>query len=122
MEESNPDIARRGFEAVVAGDFNVVADFLAPDVKWHGGDPDAPGACQGRDQALRFMKRAFGQGGIGTLVDVIGAGDQVVVIVRPAPGEPCIANLTTFREGKAVEMVHYVDPDDALASLGRGRP
>jgi hypothetical protein len=28
------------------------------------------------------------------------------------------ANLTTFRDGKAVEMVHYVNPEDALAAAG----
>lgn len=35
-------------------------------------------------------------------------------------GEPAglIANLTTFRDGKAVEMVHYPDPEQALAAAG----
>jgi hypothetical protein len=28
-----------------------------------------------------------------------------------------VANLTTFRNGKVVEMVHYPNPDDALAVL-----
>lgn len=28
------------------------------------------------------------------------------------------ANLTTFRDGKAIEMVHYPNPDDALAAAG----
>jgi hypothetical protein len=30
---------------------------------------------------------------------------------------PLRANLTTFRDGKVVEMVHYPNPDDALAAL-----
>jgi hypothetical protein len=36
----------------------------------------------------------------------------------PDAGEaiPPVANLTTFREGKVVEMVHYPDADDALAA------
>jgi len=29
-----------------------------------------------------------------------------------------IANLTTFRDGKAIEMVHYPDPDDARRAAG----
>ena len=31
-------------------------------------------------------------------------------------GAELVANLTTFREGKVVEMVHYPNPDDALAA------
>lgn len=47
---------------------------------------------------------------------------KVVAIIRPIPdggepGEPS-ANLTTFRDGKAIEMVHYPDPADALAAIG----
>ena len=52
-------------------------------------------------------------------MDVVGAGDRVVVIMRPPAeaGEPRLAaNLTTFRDGRVVEMVHYADPDDALAA------
>jgi ketosteroid isomerase-like protein len=124
VPENNVEIAHRGFAAALAGDFDAVRDFLAPDVKWHGGDPEAEGACQNRDQALRFMRQAFGQAGIGQLVDVVGAGDRVVVITRPVPDgeEPAAlsANLTTFRDGRAIEMVHYPHPDDALAAAGIG--
>ena len=62
-----------------------------------------------------------GRGPIGELVDVIDAGDKVVVIMRRTDddGEPeLIANLTTFRDGKVIEMVHYPDPQDALAAAG----
>ncbi len=44
---------------------------------------------------------------------MIDAGERVVVIVQPAPegNRPAAraANVTTFRNGKAVEMVHYPD-------------
>jgi hypothetical protein len=91
-------------------------------VKWHGGDPSAPGACHNREEALEFIRQAGGRRGIGELVDVIAAGDKVVVILRPvaAGGEQAAlsANLTTFRHGRAVEMVHYPSPEDALAAAG----
>jgi ketosteroid isomerase-like protein len=55
------------------------------------------------------------------LVDIVDAGDKVVVIMRPQdpedqgdePPSP-VANLTTFRDGKVVEMVAYPDPEEAL--------
>jgi ketosteroid isomerase-like protein len=122
MTESNVEIARRGFEAALHGDLDAVREFLDPDVEWHGGDPSAAGACHYRDQALAFMRQALSRRRIGELVDVVGAGDRVVVIMRPPSegGEPAAlsANVTTFRDGKAIEMVHYPNPADALAAAG----
>jgi ketosteroid isomerase-like protein len=119
VAESNLEIARRGYAAVLAGDLDAVRDFLDPDVKWHGGDPDGDGACRNRDQALSVIRHAIDQGGVGELVDVVDAGDQVVVILRPFPDSGPVANLTTFRHGRAIEMVHYADPAAALAAVGR---
>jgi len=117
---TNVELARRGFEAVLAGDFDAIGALLDSDVKWHGGDPSAPGSCQNRVEALEFMRRARSNGPLGELVDVVGFGDKVVVILRPpqpAGGEASlVANLTTFRNGKVIEMVHYPNPDDALAA------
>jgi ketosteroid isomerase-like protein len=118
MSGSNVEIARRGFAAVLSGDFDAVTEFLDPDVKWHGGDENGAGACRNRDEALEVIRRASDQGFAADLVSVIGAGDQVVVILRPAGSGRTVANLTTFRDGRAVEMVHYPDPDDALAAVG----
>jgi ketosteroid isomerase-like protein len=56
-------------------------------------------------------------------VDVIRSGDKMVATVRRVAddggsGNPT-ANLTTFRDGKAIEMIHYPDPGAALAALDR---
>lgn len=92
----------------------MLREFLDPDVKWHGGNASAPDACHNREQALEFMRQARSRQGVGELVDVVDAGDKVVVIMRPPSedGEPAAlsANLTTFRGGKAIEMVHYPNP------------
>ena len=122
MPETNVEIARRGFEAALKGDLDTVRDFLDPDVKWHGGDPSAAGACRNREQALEFMRSARRRRRIGAVVDIVDAGDKVVVIMRP-PSETgevvaLSANLTTFRDGRAIEMVHYPVPADALAAAG----
>jgi len=56
------------------------------------------------------------------LVDVVESGDRVAVIMQPpaTPEDPAprrTANLTTFRNGKVVEMIHFDDAADALAAL-----
>jgi ketosteroid isomerase-like protein len=75
---------------------------------------------------LAFMRQARARRGVGELVEVIDAGDQVVVIMRPiAAGDgraDLSANVTTFRAGKVIEMVHYPNPEDALAAAGVARP
>lgn len=122
MVQSNVELARRGYEAALRGDLDTVREFLHPDVRWHGGDPEAAGTCRNREQALEFMRRARSRRGVGELVDIVDAGEKVVVIIRPpASGdEPAAlsANLTTFRDGKAIEMVHYPNPKDALVAAG----
>jgi ketosteroid isomerase-like protein len=124
MPETNVELARRGFKAALRGDFDAIWRLLDPEVKWHGGDPTAVGACQNRHQAIAFMRHSevLGSGQI-ELVDVVGTDDQVVVIMRPTTGrdDPLqrVANLATFRDGKVVEMVHYANADDALAAAQR---
>lgn len=119
MSEELVVLVRRVYEAVRRGDLNGVRELLDPDVKWHGGDPAS--GCQNRKQALEWMRGARERGPIGELVEVIDGGDQVVVIMRRTGdlGEPeLVANLTTFRDGKVIEMVHYPNPDDARRAAG----
>ena len=119
MSQELVEVARRGYEAARDGDFDTVRAFLDPGVKWHGGDVGS--GCQNSNQALEWMRSARRRGPIGELVELIDAGDKVVVIMRRAGdgGEPeLIANLTTFRDGRAIEIVHYPNPDDARVAAG----
>jgi ketosteroid isomerase-like protein len=120
VAESNADRVRQGFAAAVRGDLDAIAALLDPDVKWHGGDPEAEGACRNRAEALDVMRAGLVRLPAVELIDVIDAGDKVVVIMRPAASSgqraAPVANLTTFRDGKVVEMVHYPNPDDAIAA------
>jgi ketosteroid isomerase-like protein len=121
MTETNVELARRGYEAIMSGDLDTIRDLLDPDVKWHGGDPSD--GCQNRKQALEWMHNARTRRGSppAELIEMVDAGDKIVVIMRRMgeDGEPeRVANLTTFRDGKVVEMVHYPNPDDALAAAG----
>jgi ketosteroid isomerase-like protein len=121
MPESNVELARRGFDAALRGDLDAIAELLDPEVKWHGGDPSS--GCQNREEALDFMRKSTAiLSGRVELVNVVGAGDKVVVIMRPPPrgDEPAaaVANLASFRDGKVVEMVAFPNPEDALAAAG----
>jgi ketosteroid isomerase-like protein len=120
--ETNLELARRGYEAALRGDVDALRDLLDPEVKWHAGDVAASTACHNRDEALAFMRKARRRRPLAELVELVDAGEKVVVIVRPqsaSAGEAALsANVTTFRDGKVVEMVHYDDPSDALAAAG----
>jgi ketosteroid isomerase-like protein len=121
MPTSNADLVRDGFAAAVRGDYDTIAGLLDPDVKWHGGDPEA--GCQDREQTLAFMRGAL-QRTHAQLVDVIEAGpERVVVVLQPGgePGEPAPprrANITTLRNGRVIEMVAYETPEAACAAAG----
>jgi ketosteroid isomerase-like protein len=124
MSNTNVQLAWQGYAAIASGDLDAVAELLAPDVKWHGGDPNAKGACRNRDQALAFM-RDRAQARMGELIDVIDAGDSVVVVMQPPQqGDevpPRRANVTSFRNGQVVEMIAFESPEAALAHV-RDRP
>lgn len=122
VDESNTELARRGWEAAARGEYDLISSLLDPDVKWHGGDPTAEGSCQNRSQALHWMQRARAGSPLPDLVDVKEAGDKVVLVLRPrvTEGEESrlTANVTTFRDGKVVEMVHFDRAEDALHTVG----
>jgi ketosteroid isomerase-like protein len=121
VTEANAQLASRGFEAVSRGDFDALRDLLDAEVKWHGSEGPGDQSCHNRAEALHFIRQAVDRGALGELIDVIDAGDQVIVVTRPGrdlePGESELrANLTTFRDGKVVQMVAYETPEDALAA------
>jgi ketosteroid isomerase-like protein len=119
MSKANLELARQGYEALKRGDLEELAAMLDEDVKWHAGDPTAEGACRNKQQALAWLQRA-GRGEPPEIVEMVDAGDSVVVILQPAPVEgqevPPRAQITTFRDGKVVEMVAYPSVEAALAA------
>lgn len=122
MSEANVQLVRRAYAAIAGGDLRLVAGILAPDVRWHGGNPEAEGACRNREQALARM-RTQARWRMGELVEVIDAGERVVVVMQPRPeGDeipPRRANVTTFRDGQVVEMIAFDSPEAALAHVGQ---
>ncbi len=122
MASGNAELARAGYAAIARGDLETLDELLAPDVRWHGGDPTAEGACRNRDEAKAFIAAAIARAGVGRLVDVVAAGDRVVVIMQPPAADgldpPLRANVTTFRDGKVIEIVAHPTPDAAKRAAG----
>jgi ketosteroid isomerase-like protein len=114
VSAENVEAARRGFEAAMRGDLAPIEELLDPDVKWHGGDPAS--GCQDKGEALSFIQQALDNGIKADLVDVIDAGDRVVVVLQREGDDQPRANLTTFRNGKVVEMIAFEAPAEALAA------
>ncbi len=121
MSSENVELARRGYGSFKRGDLTEIAGLLAEDVKWHFGDPTAEGACRSRTEALAFVRRPERRDP-GKLIDVIDAGDRVVLILQPPPvgaaPAPMRAQITTFRSGKVVEMCGYETVEAALVEAG----
>jgi ketosteroid isomerase-like protein len=124
VSETNVELARRGFAAIAAGDLEAVGELMAPDVKWHAGDPDSNYACHNREEALAFMHARQTPRRIGRLLEVIDVGDRVVVVMQPLEEDgvtpPPRAILTTLRDGQVAEMVGFESREAALASAGLG--
>jgi ketosteroid isomerase-like protein len=124
VSEANVELVKRGYAAIAAGDLEAVGELMAPDVRWHAGDPDSRYACHNREEALAFMRARQTPRRMGRLLDVIDAGDRVVVVVQP-PAEdevtpPPRAVVTTVRDGQVAEMVGFESREAALASAGLG--
>ncbi len=121
MSQTNIELARRGYEALQRGDLEDVAALLDENVSWHGGDPSEEEACHTRQEALAFIRRPE-RTDPGELVDLVDAGDRVVVILQPPAIDgnpvPLRAQISTFRDEKVIEMVGYPNVADALAAAG----
>jgi uncharacterized protein len=123
----NLELARRGYEALASGDLETVTELLDPEVRWHGGDPDGPGSCNGRGEANAFIRAARDRGPLPEVVEMIPFRERVVVVLRPyspdrqpeaEADEAGLRANVTFRDGKVIEMVAFDDPARALAAAG----
>ena len=118
------EIARRGFDAWRAGDFETIERILDPDVEWgsfEAGDWD----CHNRDDVMQTLRERYEQGfAAGDLRFRDGGEDSVIVIAHPSeiggpdwPDET--ATVITFHRDRVVSMQDYRTEAEALAAAGQ---
>jgi uncharacterized protein len=133
LSRRNVERMRKAYEGVREGDLQPAFDLVVDDVIVHD-RPEAPDAAtyRGRDGmvvALQASDQSFEDFSL-VPEDLIGIGDHhVVVVLRMSgrgrgsgvPVEERIAHLWTLRDGRAVELQVYSDPEDALRDARAAR-
>ena len=126
MTRSDVELLRSAWDAFTRGDVDAAVAALDPEVRWYGaGEPDGEGACQNREEATAFIRRARAEGLTAELLDVREAGDRLVAVIHThAPpdwqhGPEPHGELVTVRDGKIAEMIVFPTVEDALTAAGR---
>ena len=126
MTSDDVERLRGAWASFSRGDIDAAADVLAPDVRWYGaGEPDAEGACHGRDEAMAFIRRSVADGVTAELLELrVAGGDRVVAVVEThtppdweGPEQPH-GEVMTIQGGKVTEIVVYPTVGDALLAVG----
>ena len=127
----NVEAIRGGYESVGQGNLDGMLDLIAPDVvvrdRPESPDPGTYHGHQGVQQALAASDETF-EGFELEPEEFIGEGDYVVVVLMMrgtgrgsgVTVEERIAHQWKVRDGKAVELQVYSDPDDALRDARAG--
>jgi ketosteroid isomerase-like protein len=130
MSEQNVELARNGYEALMRGDVDAVAELFAPDLVWHWWQ-HGPWDCHSREEAMTVIRERLGQQAIGELLEIIDVDEErIVVVMRRNPdsersyaeegvpeGHDESANVVTIRDSKVVSMQDYKTKADALVAL-----
>jgi ketosteroid isomerase-like protein len=111
--------ARAGLQAWQDGDLSALERLLDPDVElfwWEPGEWD----CHSRDDVLRLLAQRRGEGVNRAEVELIDAGEDVLVSVsHPINGTDWPeehATVIRFRDGRAIEMRKFTSRDEALTA------
>ena len=130
MSNENADLIRRVYEAYADGDLATMLAFVDPDLEWTYLDPSLedpkPQVCRGRHELESALQRQAERGLRAQLEEVVGHGDQVMVVVR-TPGVDAYRvrqaddrnySVFTVREGRIVAVRDCRDRQEALHLTG----
>lgn len=127
----NIEAIKRGYHSVGQGNFDGILDLIDPDIvvrdRPESPDPRIYHGHEGVLEALAASDETFAAFELEP-EDFIGEGDYVIVILTMrgtgrgsgAKVEDRIAHQWKVRDGKAVEVQVYSDPDDAVRDARAG--
>ena len=128
MSQENVEAFKRFADANNRRDVEALLDELDADVEWHsavlsslGGEETVHRGHDGVREMLRDLYEAFSEFQV-EFSDIRDRGDRIVAIGRwITRGEesgvevtPPLASVVDFRNGKAIRVKSYLDPEDAL--------
>jgi ketosteroid isomerase-like protein len=134
QDSANDNVAliEGAYERYANGDFAAILELVDPDLEWTYLDPadadPAPQVCYGRHELEHALDRQRRQGLRSQLEEVIGRGDQVVVVTR-TPGLDAVrarqagdrnVDVFTVRAGRVVALRACRDRNEALTLAGIG--
>ena len=132
MSQENVEAFKRGLEAGNRGDVEGLLEVLDPEVAWHSalhallvGEATVFRGHDGVREMLGDLNEAFGEIRI-EISEFRDLGARLVAIGRTlARGEASGADVSTpigfvteFRDGKALSIRGYLDPNEALEASG----
>ncbi len=132
MSQENVEAFKRGLEAGNRGDVETLLEVLDPEVAWQsalqtllGGEATVYRGHDGIREMLRDLYEAFDEIHI-EISEIRDLGDRLVAIGRThARGKESGAEtespwgcVTEYRDGRAIRIRTYLDPNEALEAAG----
>jgi ketosteroid isomerase-like protein len=130
VSRENVELVRAIYDAFVRADFEVALSAIDPSVVWDLTHHDWPGPAKyhGHDGILEVLSEWMGtfENYEVEVEDLVDAGDRVVVIqhetaihkASAAGIDRRTASIYTIRDGRAVMIDNYLDPEEALEAVG----
>jgi ketosteroid isomerase-like protein len=132
MSEENVEDFRRALDAFNRRDVEALLEELDPEVEWHpalpvlvGGEATVYRGHEGVREMLRDLYEAFAENHV-ELSEIRYLGDRLVAIGRTrargnesgAETESPWAGVTEYKDGRAIRIRTYLDPNEALKAAG----
>ena len=132
MSKEDVEAFKRGLDTFNRRDVEALLEELDPEVEWHpalpvlvGGEATVYRGHEGIREMLRDLYEAFAENHV-EIWEIRDLGDRLVVIGRTrargkesgAETESPWGGVAEYKDGRAIRIRTYLDPNDALEAAG----